>query len=67
MYSVFLFSSRTFGNTLAVGCRDNTVSLWKMEICKNPYFHLKVSFIQAIIGPADYMLSLGFWQNEVRL
>lgn len=57
---------RVFGDTFAISCRDNTVSLWKMEILKEPYFHLSIALVQKIIGPEDILLSIGLWHSEVQ-
>ncbi|CAL1276844.1 unnamed protein product [Larinioides sclopetarius] len=58
-------SVRIFGRRFVVSSRDNTVTLWYLELKKNPVLHLEVNLLQNIIGPADYLLELGFWYNKI--
>lgn len=57
---------RLFGDIFAVRCQDNTITLWKMKIIRVPYFNLEATLLQKIIGPEDYLLSIGLWHDEVQ-
>ncbi|XP_055930404.1 uncharacterized protein LOC129960785 isoform X1 [Argiope bruennichi] len=60
-----IYSVRIFGKQFVVGSRDNTVTLWHLELKRNPVLHLEVTLLQTIIGPADMLLGLGFWYNTI--
>ncbi|XP_054714962.1 uncharacterized protein LOC129224522 [Uloborus diversus] len=63
-HSDIVTSIRVFGDKFAVCSRDNTITLYEMKVEKP--FRLKVSLITAIIGPADILLTLGFWHDQVK-
>ncbi|KAG8189256.1 hypothetical protein JTE90_013784 [Oedothorax gibbosus] len=60
-----LSSVKVFGNCFAVSCRDNTVTLWGLQIAKHMEHYLQVTLLKTIIGPQDNLLSSGFWNNKV--
>ncbi|PRD31571.1 UNVERIFIED_CONTAM: hypothetical protein NCL1_23155 [Trichonephila clavipes] len=58
-------SVRIFGKQFAACSRDNTVTLWDLDVLRSPYLHLKATLLHTIIGPAEYIADTGFWNNKV--
>lgn len=58
-------SVRVFGKQFAACSRDNTVTLWDLDVFRTPYIHLKATLLHTIIGPAEFIADIGFWYNKL--
>ncbi|GFT21964.1 f-box domain-containing protein, partial [Nephila pilipes] len=58
-------SVRIFGKQFAACSRDNTVTLWDLDVFRSPYLHLKATLLRTIIGPAEFIADIGFWYNKL--
>ncbi|GFQ81172.1 f-box domain-containing protein [Trichonephila clavata] len=64
-HSDVINSVRIFGKQFAACSRDNTVTLWDLDVLRSPYLHLKATLLHIIIGPAEYIADIGFWNNKL--
>lgn len=66
-HSNSLETVRAFNSCFAVGCIDNTISIWKVKYeCKYDPTSLSASVIHSVVGPAEILQWIGFWNAKVQ-